>query len=107
MADMQKDDLSQVEAAKASARPAKSARQRVLDAAAELFYREGVRAVGIDTIIARSGVAKMSLYRSFPSKDDLVAAVLEARDAAYWARWDEALAQHPDDPRRQVTDLFG
>ena len=54
--------------------PQKSARQRILETAEVLFYREGIRAVGIDTIIEKSGVAKMSLYRSFPSKDALVAA---------------------------------
>jgi AcrR family transcriptional regulator len=88
-------------------RPIKSARERVLDAAMDLFYHEGIRAVGVDTIIARSGVAKMSLYRSFPSKGDLIVAVLEANDAAYWARWDKAMALHPDDPRQQVSDVFG
>ncbi len=84
----------------------KSARERLLEVATELFYREGVRAVGIDTIIARSGVAKMSLYRNFPSKDDLVVAFLEYRDKVYWAWWDHVMAKHPDDPRRQVDDLF-
>jgi AcrR family transcriptional regulator len=84
----------------------KSARERLLDVATELFYREGIRAVGIDTIIARSGVAKMSLYRNFPSKDDLVVAFLERRDQIYWAWWDHVMAKHPDDPRRQVDDLF-
>ena len=54
----------------------KSARERILETADELFYREGIHAVGIDTIIEKSGVAKMSLYRSFASKDDLVAAYL-------------------------------
>ena len=83
-----------------------SARERVLEVAAELFYREGIRAVGIDTIIARSGVAKMSLYRNFASKDDLVVAFLEHRNAIYWAWFDSALALHPDDPRRQIADLF-
>jgi AcrR family transcriptional regulator len=90
----------------AAAKPVKSARQRVLDAAMELFYRDGIRAVGIDTVIACSGVAKMSLYRSFPSKDDLIVAVLQAYDAAYWARWDKAMAEHPGDPRQQVSDVF-
>jgi AcrR family transcriptional regulator len=84
----------------------KSARERLLEVATELFYREGVRAVGIDTIIARSGVAKMSLYRNFPSKDDLVVAFLERRDGIYWAWWDHVMAKHPDDPRQQVDDLF-
>src|SRR5580700_7175869 len=84
----------------------RSARQRILDVAIPLFYHEGIRAVGIDTIIARSGVAKMSLYRNFPSKDDLVVAFLEYRDGLYWAWWDHVMAKHPDDPRRQVDDLF-
>ena len=84
----------------------KSARERLLEVAIELFYHEGIRAVGIDTIIARSGVAKMSLYRNFPSKDDLVVAFLQYRDGVYWTWWDHVMAKHPDDPRRQVDDLF-
>ena len=67
-------------------------RQRILDTASEMFYREGVRAVGIDAIIARSGVAKMSLYRNFPSKDALVAAWLEDRNQFFWQRWGRAEA---------------
>ena len=84
----------------------KTARVRILETAAELFYREGIRAVGIDTIIARSGVAKMSLYRNFASKDDLVVAFLEYRDGIYWQWWDHVMAAHPDDAARQISDLF-
>jgi AcrR family transcriptional regulator len=84
----------------------KSARERLLDVAAELFYREGIRAVGIDAIIARSGVAKMSLYRNFPSKDDLVVAFLERADRIFWERWDRDLATHPGAPREQIRALF-
>src|SRR5882762_7398109 len=84
----------------------KSARQRILETATDLFYREGIRAVGIDTIIARSGVAKMSLYRNFASKDDLVVAFLEYRDGIYWQWWDHVMAGHPDDAARQISDLF-
>jgi len=84
----------------------KSARARILETATELFYREGIRAVGIDTIIARSGVAKMSLYRNFASKDDLVVAFLEYRDGIYWQWWDHVMAGHPDDAARQISDLF-
>ncbi len=84
----------------------KSARERILETATELFYRDGIRAVGIDTIIARSGVAKMSLYRNFASKDELVVAFLEYRDGIYWQWWDHVMARHPDDPRRQISDLF-
>src|SRR5689334_1874225 len=84
----------------------RSARERILATAAELFYREGIRAVGIDTIIARSGVAKMSLYRNFASKDELVVAFLEEADRLYWERWDRAMAEHATEPHRQVADLF-
>lgn len=84
----------------------KTARMRILETATDLFYREGIRAVGIDTIIARSGVAKMSLYRNFASKDDLVVAFLEYRDGIYWQWWDHVMAKHPDDARQQLGDLF-
>lgn len=84
----------------------KTARMRILETATDLFYREGIRAVGIDTIIARSGVAKMSLYRNFASKDDLVVAFLEYRNGIYWQWWDHVMAKHPDDARRQISDLF-
>lgn len=63
-----------------------SARDRILDTAARLFYREGYRATGIDRIIAESGVAKMSLYRHFPSKNALIAAFL-ARRHDEWMAW--------------------
>jgi AcrR family transcriptional regulator len=82
------------------------ARQRILDTAAEMFYRDGIRAVGIDTIIARSGVAKMSLYRNFPSKDALVTAWLEERNAFFWRRWDKAEASRAGDPRGQLEAIL-
>jgi AcrR family transcriptional regulator len=84
----------------------KSARERILETADDLFYREGIHAVGIDTIIEKSGVAKMSLYRSFASKDDLVAEYLEARGLRYWQWWDRVMALNPSQPRRQLRDLF-
>jgi len=85
----------------------KPARQRIFDTASEMFYREGVRAVGIDAIIARSGVAKMSLYRNFPSKDALVAAWLEDRNAFFWRRWDKAeTSRAGDDPRGQLDAVL-
>jgi AcrR family transcriptional regulator len=83
----------------------KPARQRILDAASEMFYREGIRAVGIDAIIARSGVAKMSLYRNFPSKDALVTAWLEDRNAFFWGRWDKAEASRAGEPRAQLEAI--
>lgn len=66
--------------------PAGSARDRILETASRLFYQEGLRATGIDRIIAESGVAKMSFYRHFPSKADLIAAYLNARHDQ-WMAW--------------------
>jgi AcrR family transcriptional regulator len=84
----------------------KSARERILETAEDLFYREGIHAVGIDTIIEKSGVAKMSLYRNFASKEDLIAAYLEARSQRYWQWWEAVMAQNANEPRRQLRDLF-
>src|SRR5262245_741926 len=61
-------------------RETSEARQRILETADRLFYQEGIRAVGIDRIIAEAGVAKMSLYNHFPSKDDLILAALKYRE---------------------------
>lgn len=62
------------------------ARQRILDTADRLFYSDGLRATGIDRIIAESGVAKMSFYRHFPAKRDLIVAFLEHRRET-WIEW--------------------
>jgi AcrR family transcriptional regulator len=86
--------------------PAKTARERVLAVAEDLFYREGVRAVGIDTIIARSGVAKMSLYRNFASKDDLIVAYLEERSRRFFAWWDRAVGAEDAEPRARLRGLI-
>ncbi len=82
------------------------ARERIFDVAKDLFYRQGIRAVGVETIVAAAGATKMSLYRSFPSKDDLVVAYLQDRDALYWQWWDKTVARHPDSPRLQIRALF-
>lgn len=84
----------------------RTARERLLATAGELFYRQGIRSVGIDEIIAKAEVAKMSLYRSFPSKDELVAAYLRERDEGYWQWWDRVVAEHPGAPREQILALF-
>jgi AcrR family transcriptional regulator len=59
------------------------ARQRIVETAERLFYSEGVRAVGVDRIVAEAEVAKMSLYKHFPSKDDLILAVLMYREEKF------------------------
>jgi AcrR family transcriptional regulator len=83
-----------------------SVRDRILNTARELFYREGVRAVGVDTVVARSGVAKTSLYRWFPSKDALIAAVLEEEMKDRWCGWDYNAAHSPPQPREQIRGQF-
>ena len=69
---------------------AENARSRILESAYELFSERGVRAVGIDAIIARSGVARMTLYRHFSSKEDLVLAFLERREERWTRLWLQA-----------------
>jgi len=81
-------------------------RERLLAVASDLFYRQGIRSVGVDEIVAEANVAKMSLYRSFASKDELAAAYLIERDERYWRWWDGIVAKHADDPRRQIEALF-
>lgn len=70
------------------------ASERILHTAHALFYRDGIRATGIDKIIAESGVAKLTFYRHFPSKDDLVRAFLEHRHARWMAWFVDALGRH-------------
>jgi AcrR family transcriptional regulator len=77
-------------------------RDRILNTARELFYREGARAVGVDTVVAQSGVAKTSLYRWFPSKDALIVAVLEEEAKDRWAGWDYTAQRADPDPRSQL-----
>ncbi len=81
------------------------ARDRLLDAASELFYEHGVHTVGIDTIIERAAVAKATLYSAFGSKEELVRAYLEARHASRRATVLAEMALH-DDPRRKLLALF-
>jgi AcrR family transcriptional regulator len=83
-----------------------SARQRILNTAADLFFREGYRAVGIDTIIERSGVAKMTLYRHFPSKNELINAYLQKTNEEFWTWVEQAIGEHPDAPREQLVAIF-
>ncbi len=70
------------------------ARQRIVETAERLFYAEGIRAVGIDRIIAEAGVAKMSLYNHFPSKDDLILAVLQYREEKFDGMFEKWMGRH-------------
>ncbi|MFC6083445.1 TetR/AcrR family transcriptional regulator [Sphaerisporangium aureirubrum] len=82
-----------------------SARERILAAANELFYREGVQTVGIDRIIEHAGVAKASLYNTFGSKDELVRAYLESRQANTGERITRALTRFRT-PRERLLGVF-
>lgn len=84
---------------------AESARDRMLRAAGELFYEHGFRAVGIDLIIERAGVAKATMYRHFPTKDDLIAAYLDLADTRFWTWFDGALDPGAA-PADGLTGLF-
>jgi AcrR family transcriptional regulator len=108
MADDETDSSTAVIARRRGA-PAKGepgARERILATATDLFYREGIRAVGVDVIVAQSGVSKTSLYRSFASKDALIAAVAKEQNRLFWAWWDRVLARHPGDPRAQLAAIM-
>ncbi|MFU1796071.1 TetR/AcrR family transcriptional regulator [Paenibacillus azoreducens] len=83
-----------------------TAKERILRTATELFYKEGVRAVGIDRIIEESGVAKASFYRSFATKDDLVVAYLEKYYHAFMKPFEEAEQRHPESPLDQLYEVI-
>ncbi|HEX3380900.1 MAG TPA: TetR/AcrR family transcriptional regulator [Paraburkholderia sp.] len=82
------------------------AQQHLLRAASELFYREGVRTVGVDAVVERAGVNKMSLYRQFSSKDELVMAYLELKDEQFFGYVEKSFAKHPDEPAKQLQQYF-
>lgn len=77
----------------------KRAAERIRESARDLFYRQGIRAVGVDEIVTRAGVTKPSLYRSFISKDELVADYLRMMGEEGLARFDATMAADPADPR--------
>lgn len=87
-----------------------SARQRILDSSYHLFSRHGIRAVGVDKVIANSGVAKMTLYRHFASKDELVLEFLRRREELWTRGWVEEetgrRATAPDERLLAIFDIF-
>jgi AcrR family transcriptional regulator len=83
------------------------ARERILEAAYELFSRNGIRAVGIDAIIERSGVARMTLYRHFGSKDALVLAFLARREERWTKDWlQREVHERATDPAERLLAIF-
>jgi AcrR family transcriptional regulator len=77
-------------------------REKILETASTLFYRRGVRAVGVDLVVADAGVAKTSLYRHFRTKDDLIAAFLAREDQDFWGTWNAVAERHKDDPQAEL-----
>ncbi len=81
-------------------------RQHILDVAGDLFFRSGYRAVGVDTIVERTGLAKMTLYRHFPSKDDLIVAYLEQVNWLFWEWFEAAADLAGGKPRDRLLAVF-
>lgn len=86
--------------------PASAARDRILETAFRLFYARGLRAVGVDTIIAESGVAKATFYKHFPAKDDLIVAYLDKVDEVWSGQLHAAAEAAGADPADQLVGLF-
>ena len=82
-----------------SAAARQPARERILETASRLFYAHGSRGVGIDTVVAESGVAKATLYKHFPRKDGLVLAYLDKADQAWFGAPPAAARDAGNDPR--------
>src|SRR5262249_978180 len=87
-------------------RPTSEARQRILETADRLFYQEGVRAVGIDRIIAEAGVAKMSLYKHFASKDELILAALKYREESVLEFFRSSMERHARKAKSPLRAFF-
>jgi AcrR family transcriptional regulator len=82
-------------------------RERIVETAYELFSRHGTRAVGVDRIIAEAGTAKMTLYRNFASKDDLIVAFLERREELWTRAWLQAeVERRASEPRERLLAIF-
>nr|WP_244815095.1 TetR/AcrR family transcriptional regulator [Caballeronia sp. Lep1P3] len=99
-------DLSKAPSRRQARTDAATAEQQLLDAAQALFYRDGIRAVGVDAVVERAGVNKMSLYRRFASKDELVVAYLERMDDGFRRRFEASVAKHPGEPAKQLVQAL-
>jgi AcrR family transcriptional regulator len=90
--------------AKRQTQPVPPPRERIIAAAAELFHKQGIRGVGVEAIAEAAGTNKMTLYRHFASKDELIAewarGIVEQKEA----EWEELSAKHPGDPAGQLVD---
>ncbi len=82
-----------------------SPKEQLLETAAKLFFQNGYRAIGVDTISTESGIGKMTLYRHFESKDDLIAAYLQGSDEKFWEEFEKVTAQFSS-PREKLQAFF-
>jgi len=82
------------------------ARDRIFDAAKKLFYRLGIRGVSVDAIAAEADTTKVTFYRVFESKEDLVVKVLADQSQRFWNWWDGVVEKHEGNPRAQLDALF-
>lgn len=90
--------------AKRQAEPVIPPRERIIAAAADLFHKQGIRGVGVEAIADAAGTNKMTLYRHFESKDELIAEWARGICAQKEALWDELSAKYPDDPEAQLVE---
>jgi AcrR family transcriptional regulator len=100
---MTDEDLTGAAAGAPTSRPASKVpmRERIVEAATELFYAQGLRTVSADKIIAQVGITKVTFYRHFPTKDDLIVAYLERR-----AKWEREAVAHARQSARDVPEVF-
>lgn len=91
----------------ASRKGKRPARERICETARDLFYQRGIRGVGVELIAAEAGTTKMSLYRNFASKDELVAEYLCEQDREFWQWWDGLMEPLKGQPEKQIEALFG
>jgi AcrR family transcriptional regulator len=94
--------MAQARAVESKESAEKRPRERILATARDLFYRDGIRAVGVEMIAAEAGTNKMTLYRNFGSKEELIAEYLRGEVKAVERHWDDLLARHPADPKALI-----
>ncbi len=80
-------------------------KDRLFEVASRLFYQQGYRAVGVDTLAEESGIGKMTLYRHYPSKDDLIVAFLQNSDEEFWGYF-EQITREASSPRGRLVAFF-
>ena len=82
------------------------ARERIFEAAKKLFYRSGIRGVSVEAIAEEANTTKVTLYRVYSSKDELIVEVLKEQAERWKQWWDEVVSRHPGEPRKQIEAIF-